>query len=147
MSDDETFGIRGEIDPPENSVWANRGCKIAIMNLEFWTMDGTANPSRARITRMRARRRGGWSGADGAEALEFDLRGASPRTGRDKGEGANASEALARGRNGGGAGYKMAATAGGQVIHSSWYATGTPSFRQTRIVCPVPPFIGSAGLT
>ena len=64
-------------------------------------MDGTAKPSRAHITRMRARRRGGWGGADGAEAAGFDLRGASSRTGRDKDGPANASEALSRGRGDG----------------------------------------------
>ena len=65
------------------------------------------SPSRTRDTRVRASDDA--SGADRPEAAGCDLRGASPRTGRDKGAGANASEALNRGRDSGGAGYKMAA--------------------------------------
>ena len=59
--------------------------------------NGMQAVTRARDTRVRVG--GGANGADRAEAAGCDLRGASPRTGRDKGAGVNAGEALTCGRS------------------------------------------------
>ena len=83
--------IRGELEPPKIAIpfrWALKNCE----------RNGMQAVTRARDTCVRAGDKAG--GAVHPEAVGCDLQGASPRTGRDKGKGANASEALSCGDGG-----------------------------------------------